>query len=229
MRTRTGKIVSTLSGACLCLSLAPPTAAAQDSAAQPAQNARGPMVVERVKGGFVLAPDVKITEVNRETSELVGAYGGWLFDGQLLVGGGGYWLANGARDREMAYGGAVIGWFVRTDRRIGFGVKALVGGGQATTEGTFRDLFGMPDRPFGLGISDLFDGRMFPRPITLTAPVRVRQGFSIAEPEANLLVNLTSRLRLTGGISYRLIGGTTRGVGRQLRGTTGSVALQIGG
>jgi hypothetical protein len=97
--------------------------------AQTGPAAQGPMLVERVTTSFLAAPDFKITEVDRKTSALVGAYAGWLIDRTLFVGGGGYWLANGNRNREMAYGGLVVGAFVRADRRVAFGVKGLVGVG----------------------------------------------------------------------------------------------------
>src|SRR5437870_6862794 len=112
-------------GACLLVSAAPLTAAAQDRTATSGQNAQGPIIVERIKTGFVGAPDVKITDVDHTTSTLAGAYAGWLYDGALFVGGGGYWLANRSSDRRMAYGGLVLGWLARTDRRVGFGLKTL--------------------------------------------------------------------------------------------------------
>ena len=62
--------------------LAPLTAAAQG----------GPMIVERVENGFLASPDVKVTDVDHKTSELVGGYAGWVFDQTVFVGGGGYWI-----------------------------------------------------------------------------------------------------------------------------------------
>src|SRR6267378_2758954 len=81
--------------------IAPLAAAAQD-ATPTNPNAQGPMIVERVKSGFLVAPDFKVTGVDHKTSELAGAYAGWVTDNTLLVGAGGYWLANRSKDREMA-------------------------------------------------------------------------------------------------------------------------------
>ena len=78
--------------------LTPLTAAAQG----------GPMIVERVENGFLGAPDVKVTEVDHRTSELVGGYAGWVFDQTIFVGGGGYWMANHSSDRELGYSGFVV-------------------------------------------------------------------------------------------------------------------------
>lgn len=211
--------------ACVCLSMAP-VAAAQDAATS-SQIAQGPMIVERVKSGFVVAPDFKITEVDRRTSELAGGYAGWLNDRTFFIGGAGYWLANGNRDREMAYGGVVVGWLTRADRRIGFGVKGLVGAGEATVSNTVtelvfsrddRNLFGPSRTPGERGLT----------PTAMSVRVRARGGFFVAEPEANLLVTLTRSLRLSGGVGYRVIGGT-RNLDSRLRGVSGSIALQIGG
>ena len=137
---------------CACLSAATTTAFANDQPLDPVQDAKaaaqvaqGPMTVERVRSGFLVAPDFKATEVDHRTSEVAGAYAGWITDNTLLVGGGGYWLANGSRDREMAYGGLVVGWLAGTDRRFGFGAKALVCGGQATLSSTIGEIFRMPD------------------------------------------------------------------------------------
>jgi hypothetical protein len=85
--------------------LAPPLAAAGQQTA-PASDTQGPMIVERVEEhGFSIAPDFKVTNVDKSTAWLAGAYGGWVFSRTLLVGGGGYWLANQSSAFEMAYGG----------------------------------------------------------------------------------------------------------------------------
>jgi hypothetical protein len=199
--------------------ITPLAAGAQDATPTPNQGTQGPMIVERIKSGFLVAPDFKVTEVDHKTSALAGAYAGWLTDNTLLIGGGGYWLANGSEGDEMAYGGLVVGWLARADRRVGFGAKALVGGGQATLSNTIVGIVGRPDDrngPFGRGARNA------------TVHVRFHDGFFIVDPEANLLVNLTHGLRLTGGIGYRLISGSWDADDR-LRGVTGSLALQIGG
>ena len=220
--SRTSRAFKPLLG--LVLLLFPTAAAAQSGGpSTSAQAGQGPMIVERVKSGFLVAPDFKVTRVDRRVSELAGAYAGWLHDQTFFIGGGGYWLANRSHDREMAYGGLVVGWLAGADRRIGFGAKGLVGGGRATLTGTYADFF------------DLHDERGEPTRLPVRIPdtrVRVRQDFLIAEPEANLLVNLSKHLRLTGGVGYRFIGserGFERSARDRLRGATGSVALQIGG
>jgi hypothetical protein len=213
--------------ATFCLALAaivlvPAAAAGQQPLTQ------GPMVIERLHSGFVVAPDFKVTEVDRTTSALAGGSAGWLTDKTFFIGGGGYWLANQASDRKMAYGGLVLQLLARSDRRVGFGVKGLIGGGRATLGTTvtqipgFRDLPSLPDlRRFGIDLDR-----------SLRAPtssrVRFSQGFFVAEPQVDVMVRLTHQLRLTGGAGYRLIDAEGRD-DRRLRGATGSLGLQIGG
>jgi hypothetical protein len=203
----------------------PVAASAQTTGAAPIN--QGPMIVERVHSGFVVAPDFKVTEVDRTTSALAGGYAGWLTDETFFVGGGGYWLANQASGRKMAYGGLVLQVLARTDRRIGFAVKGLIGGGRATLDTAlpqtlgFRDLPNLPDlRRFGIDLDRSLR-------IPTTSRVRVREGFFVAEPQLDVVVRLNRQLRLTGGAGYRLI--DAEGRDDRLRGATGSIALQIGG
>ena len=223
---------------CACVSAATLAAAADDQPLDPAQAAKataqvtqGPMTIERVHGGFLVAPDFRVTRMDRRTSELAGAYGGWLYDSTFLVGAGAYWLTDGSRNREIAYGGLVVGWFARGDRRVGFGAKALVGGGEATLTSTVTEL-AFPVGPFdGDGRGPRDPRSIVPLPVQpslRTMNVRTRDGFFVAEPESTVFVRLTRNFRLTGGVGYRLIGGA-RGLNDRLRGVSGSVALQIGG
>src|SRR5947199_7047074 len=101
-----GQTSTRSSCAVLMLALFPVAASAQTAPAQ-APRTQGPMTLERVESGFLVAPELKITRVDRQTSELVGGYGGWLSDQAFFIGGGGYWMANHSRDRGLAYGGLV--------------------------------------------------------------------------------------------------------------------------
>ena len=183
---------------------------------------QGPMVVERVKSGFLVAPDFKVTEVDHSTSELLGAYAGWLTDQTFLIGGGGYWLVNGAGDRDMGYGGLVVQWFVRAKDPIAFSVKGLVGGGWTDTSTTIS-------RPipvdFRGGRGDT--GRPGTPTIT-TVRYRTETGFFVFEPEANVLIRITRGMRLAAGVGYRVIA-AEYGDDSRLRGVVGSVGVQFGG
>jgi hypothetical protein len=54
----------------------------------------------------------------------------------------------------------------------------------------------------------------------------VRDGFFVAEPEANIFVRLTEHLRIVGGAGYRFVG-ADRHSGDRLRGATGTLSLQV--
>jgi hypothetical protein len=55
-----------------------------------------------------------------------------------------------------------------------------------------------------------------------------RDDFFIAEPQADVLWNVTRRYRLSLGVGYRLIGAAPI-LGDTLEGLSGSISLQIGG
>jgi hypothetical protein len=205
----------------LALCLLPTAASAQTGgAAAPdltaSQASQGPMIVERVHNGFLVAPDFKITEVDEKSSALAGGYAGFVIDDHFFVGGGAYVLASHTRDREMAYGGLVLQWFGRTNERFGFSAKTLLGGGRSESSSTVQVI----DR--GRLVSERF---------------RASRDFFVAEPEVDALVRLTKHLRLTAGAGYRFTGSGRRGRddffdghGRTgLNGAVGSIGLQIGG
>ncbi len=208
-------------GTALALCLLPIAASAQTGGAAAldlaaSQVSQGPMIVERVHNGFLVAPDFKITEVDRKASGLAGGYAGFVIDDRFFVGGGAYVLASHARDREMAYGGLVLQWFQGGNDTFGFSAKTLLGGGRAETSSIVQVL----DR-----------GRL------VSQSFRVRQNLFVAEPEVDALVRITKHLRLAVGAGYRFTGSERRGRdgfgggnGRsRLNGAVGSVGLQIGG
>jgi hypothetical protein len=207
-----------IAAAVMILSL--PLAAAAQPGVPATPASQGPMVVERVETGFLVAPDVKVTKVDGVTSELAGAYAGWLTDGTIFVGGGGYWMANNSSDRQMAYGGLIVQWLAPANDRFGFSLKGLVGGGQATLASNITQLVPLPVGPFPT--EPIRQGAV------TNARIRFREGFFVAEPEVGLYLRLTRHVRLTGGGGYRFTATDSRDVDR-LRGAVGSVGIQIGG
>src|SRR4051812_14304209 len=118
-----------------------PAAAAEQSSGIP-QNTPTQGTVGPIESGFIIAPDVRFTQVNDRAATLVGAYGGWMAEHTVLIGAGGYWLANGARDFEMAYGGPVVEWLVHGDRPIALCARGLGRAGCAAPGGPLGDLSG---------------------------------------------------------------------------------------
>lgn len=192
-----------------------------DAKAAQQGTSQGPMIVERVHSGWLVAPDFKVTRLDHRTSELAGAYGGWVADENVFFGAGLYVLTNGSRDREMAYGGFVFQWLGATDRTFGYSLKTLLGGGEATLTDSFTELVPVP-RPIGSTVPIAFAPQ--------TLQFRSRQQFFVVEPEANALVRLGRNVHLTVGAGYRFIGSDRWNPDtHRLSGATGTVGVQIGG
>jgi hypothetical protein len=205
----------------------------------PAQNqpapTTGPLVLERIHDGWVLAPDFKITDLNDRTGELAGLYGGRLIDNTLLIGGAGYWLTNDARDFKLGYGGLIVGWQSREFGRIRFGGRGLAGGGMATL-GFDSTVPALPVEPFG-GRGDIRFGATNPRVQTrMPAPgtqafpaVRfiARDDFFVVEPQVNVSARITSNIGLSCGVSYRQTAGADV-LGDRVNGPAANMAVQFG-
>ena len=194
-------------------SLQPRAAAAQVSA--------GPMTVQRVGNSAFIAPDFKITDFDGKTSGVAGAFGGYLVENTFFIGAGGYGLTDSSSLRDMWYFGLVTGVYINRDRPVGYGFKALIGGGEATVAQQYY--------------ADPRQGRRGPgAPVLVTAGYHT--GMFVFEPEANIVVHLNRHMTLTGGAGYRFTGDPYYGYygysgysTGSLNGVTGTVSLQIGG
>ena len=178
-------------------------------AQQPAPTSTGPLVVEKFESDWLFSPDVRATDLGGETGALAGGYLGRITDRSWVIGAGGYFLTNREDDFKMAYAGPVFEWLIRSDRKIGFGVRTLVGAGTAT----------LP-RP----ASDFID----PRRLRGARSIAVHDDFFVAEPQVNVMWNVSSGQRLVFGVGYRAVGNAPL-LGDQLNGVSGSISYQIGG
>jgi hypothetical protein len=154
--------------------------------------------VTPIEDGFAFAPDVRITEVNHETTPFAGFYGGAVLAGQLLIGAGAYWQTNSSTD--MWYTGPVVEWRVFADRPIGLTAHGLFGYGEADFTQTIA-----------------FGGRRH------TGHFFGREGFFVGEPEVQMIARLGSHMRLHVGAGYRFTSAT-----QDLDGVSGSISLQFG-
>ena len=191
----------------------------------------GPLVLERIHDGWLLAPDFKVTDIDDRTGELAGAYGGRLIDNALLIGAAGYWLTNDARDFKMAYGGLVVGWQSREFGRIRFGGRGLAGGGTATLR---FDITPLRAGDIRFGVTD-------PRRVQLQAPTRAplppiqtrparaiaRDEFAVFEPQANISARITKAIGVSCGVGYRETVGADI-LNDRLNGPTANLAIQFG-
>jgi hypothetical protein len=214
------------------LALLVSSAAAAQTTPAPADVATpSPMIVEKIENGWLFAPDVRVTDLDGRTSTLAGGYIGRISDRTLTFGGGGYWLTNRDDDFNLAYGGAVVQWMTRADHAIGFGFRALVGGGSATMPRALGDLVRFDERGgHNIGRNLRFGGRTINpiNPIDPTELVTVNDDFFVVEPQLDVLWNLSRRYRINFGVGYRAVGWAPY-LGDQLRGVSGSIALQVGG
>lgn len=181
--------------------------------------------LERIQGGFVVAPDFKLSEMDGRSANLLGGYAGWLTDRKLFIGAGAYWLTNGAAGSELAYGGALVEWFPQRNEKFNLSFRGLVGAGTGSLGVDIGDLGDFPEAP-----ESRFGGRgewdhRFPHRFPST--ILVHEGFFVAEPQANGSFTFTHWLRLGVGAGYRLIGGAS-GLESRFRGPTASVSLQFG-
>lgn len=202
-----------------------------------------------VESGFLIAPDFKFTEVNGDFANLAGGYGGWVIDKRFLIGGGVYTLTNGGGTNDMTYGGGVFEYFVNQGSLVNVSVRGLVGGGSATVG---RRLSFEPfeherdDRGLDFGFGRLpgngpgFPGNIDVVPILdrvggfldrngldfLDRDVSASSSFFVAEPEVNVNVNISERIRFSVGGSYRFIGGAGR-LNERLDGFAATAALKF--
>ena len=186
--------------------------------------------ISQVQSGLVVAPDVRFTEVNGRQATLAGGYLGWLTDKRLLVGGAGYFLANRHDDFQMQYGGGLVRWTFLADRPVAISTGVFAGFGTATIARPFGDLFNIPTSPAasvpaGRGGNN---GRIrFGTSPSADTPVRIHDDYTLAEPQLNIVWSITPWLRLDAGAGYRFVGNAEL-LNRQLRGASGSLALQFG-
>jgi hypothetical protein len=174
-----------------------------------------------VDDGFVVAPDFKFTDVGGDFASLAGGYGGWVINRKLLLGGGLYTLANGSDAVGMTYGGGVVEYFVNSNSLVNVSVRGLVGGGSATLE-TLRD-----GRRFPFGrIGDPLGFRFRPDRDRPVLELTESADFFVAEPELNVMLNVTERFRVSFGGGYRFIGGASR-LNERLDGFTANAALKL--
>ena len=207
----------------LALGAVSSSAFAQQSApaAPVAPVAPAQMVVEEIQNGWLFAPDARATDLDGKTGALAGGYLGHITDRTWVIGAGGYFLTNRDDDFKLAYGGPVFEWLIRSDRKIGFGVRTLVGAGTATLPRNVSDFYD----PRVLARRD---GRTTLRLPEQDATVAVHDDFFVAEPQLNVMWNISHGQRLVFGLGYRAVGNAEL-LGDQLNGVSGSVSFQIGG
>jgi hypothetical protein len=210
-----------------------PLVAPAQSAAQTPAGSQGPMVVERVTSGFLVEPELKVTSFDHQTSQLLGADGGWLADQIFFIGGGGYWLTDWSNTRQLGYGGLVLGVTTPADNPFSVGFKALIGGGHArVTRGVtvYQPFDGgynpyQTNGPSGPAIG-VPPGN--PVPVPVLTNVVYEEGFFVFEPQVSVGFRMSKHVRITAGAGYRFLDNHYYYDGIDgLSGPTASVGVQI--
>jgi hypothetical protein len=210
--------------------LAASAATAFSQPAPPAPPASPTLIVEEIQNGWLLSPDMRATDLNGKTGALAGGYLGRMTDRSWVIGVGGYVLTNREDDFKLWYGGPVFEWLIRADRKIGFGVRTLVGVGSGTLARPLSDFISPRAMPMPGGREDRRGTSTRPtlREVNPDATIAVQDDFFVAEPQINMMWNLSAGQRIVFGVGYRAVGNAPY-LGDDLRGLSGSVAFQLGG
>jgi hypothetical protein len=180
----------------------------------PSGSSSGIVQSSAAESGFVIAPDYRITQINHNTAQMVGAYGGYVMARQLMVGAGAYWQADSTDGARMFYTGPVVAWRMFPDRTVGLNFHGLVGAGWQYFDN--RDFYYWQIR------GDHNDRFLPPPGIHPVPRGGYDDAFFVAEPEAQVVWRLGSWARVQGGIGYR----ATSANG--LSGASGSFSVQFG-
>lgn len=171
---------------------------------------------EKVEHGGYGALTVKFSQINEKFGVLVGGYGGWLINHSLMIGGGGYGLANRIPaddevqlqapdkilDIQFGYGGFMMEYIFDSNRLFHYNVKMLVGAGGV-----------------GYALRDDFN-----------ATDTKQSACFVMELDANVEMNVTDYMRICVGAAYRHVGGNDL-VGLEdsdLAGPSGVVTFKFG-
>jgi hypothetical protein len=167
--------------------------------------------------GGVWAPDFKITEINHRTAGFAGFYGGMVFGGKVMIGGGAYFQLDDWEhhdSEQIAYGGFVAEYRLFPDKPIGLQLHGLIGGG-ASNVGTYYANYGQNgahvDPRHGVYYGPQYGPYAY-------------EGFFVGEPEAQIVARFGHNIRLVAGGGYRW----TSSDFQALNSWTASIGLQIG-
>ena len=163
--------------------------------------------------GFVFAPDFKIAEMNHRTTGFAGFYGGRVFAGRVMIGGGAYFQLDDIPSEQMAYGGLVAEYRLVHNRPVGVTLHGLAGFGA-----TGLPIYGHHAYNYGYAgtCGSGYYGYYYSG-----CPY---DGFFIGEPEVQVAARFGDGMRLVGGIGYRFTSADVY----KLNGVIGSIGFQFG-
>jgi hypothetical protein len=171
------------------------------------------VLVPRNRQGGWGGPVVQISPMRGRAAVFVGGRGGWLLDGRVTLGGGGFALATGVPappaaekpgeelELDMGYGGVWGEYTFTPVRLLHVSAGALVGGGTVSLAWRHGGSYGSGS-----------------------------DGFFVVEPAVVAELNVTTSLRLDVGGAYRwIVGAEMRGLSRSdVAGPSVVIALKLG-
>jgi hypothetical protein len=109
-------------------------------------------------------------------------------------------------------------------------VRTLIGVGSGTLARPLSDFVNVRAIPMPGGRGEQRGPNTRPtlREVDPDATIGVQDDFFVAEPQINMMWNLSAGQRIVFGIGYRAVGNAPY-LGDELRGVSGSVAFQLGG
>ena len=194
---------------------------------RPPPSTPGKLVVEEIQGGWLFAPDARATDLGGKTGALAGGYVGHITDRAWVIGAGAL-LPHQSRRRFQAglrrAGVRMAGsgrsqdrlWRPRAGRR-------RIRDAAARDRRLHRSARRWHRAAAAVAIRAAAFGGFDP-----AATVAINDDFFVAEPQVNVMWNLSAGQRLVFGVGYREVGNAPL-LGDQLNGISGSVAFQIGG
>jgi len=219
-------------GAVLIMTLVLGAASPRTAAAQDNGRSTGPLTVEPVTDRWVIAPDLRVTEIGDGRGTLAGVYGGRLLDERLLVGAGAYWLVDGLHDTDFSYFGPVLEWSTFTGAGLDVSIRTLAGLGSATHSLSFPPCDApIPSlqndaRSNARSAASSFRPSRFGRSPGRYG--RYHDTFFVAEPQLSVLARLSDTVGFIMGAGYRFTNGAAD-FGPDLEGASGSLSFRIGG
>ena len=179
-----------------------------------------------IEGGWSGGSLFKTGLINGRIGYFVGGQGGWIINHRFVIGGKGYILVNplemdGLQNIVLGFGcgGVLFEYIVASNKLIHVSIESMVGAG-----GVYND------------VKDYYD---YHDPIDFTG-----DAFFVFEPGINIILNVTKRLRVGAGATYRFIYGVNFDAGApyrypyrtdydtisdsDLRGLSGQLVLQFG-
>lgn len=165
-----------------------------------------------IESGGYGAVIVKYGQIMGTDGVFVGGQGGWIINHTLVIGGGGFGLANkialegsDCQYLGFGYGGLLLEYIIASRKLVHLDIQCLIGAGGVSS---YTDTYLCYDEDY------FSDG----------------DAFFALEPGASLMLNLHRYVRVGVGATYRYVGGVCyRGLeDADLRGFTGQMIFKFG-